>query len=299
MRNKFDYITEEMRREIEYLLSAVGILFRVFARGKDEASLNSKLTREPGKYHNEGRLIQDSIGIRIALYFPDDIPIVKSILESKFRIDNKASTIDRPNSDQFSVTRYNLIFNLPSELAENFSKIKGEAPLDSTFEVQLRSILSEGWHEVEHDLRYKAKENWNGHDDLSRVLNSIVATLETSEWNMSKVFEELAYRHYKSQNWQGMLPSILRMRLKGVVTQPIMDALNSNSEVAKELLRIDRAKLMKLLSQAKPKLPVTPDNVILFWNASLLKHPCFQSLTPVIIQDAADSISNNCIKISR
>jgi ppGpp synthetase/RelA/SpoT-type nucleotidyltranferase len=105
------------------------------------------------------------------------------------------STIDRPERDQFSVTRYNLIFRLPGETADSFSRIKGNRPLDLTFEVQLRSILSEGWHEVEHDLRYKAKENWNGHDDLSRVLNGIVATLETSEWNMGRVFEELAYRH--------------------------------------------------------------------------------------------------------
>jgi len=291
MRNRYEHIAAEMRREIEDLLSGVGILFRVFARGKDELSLNSKLMREPGKYQIGGRLIQDSIGVRIALYFPDDIPIVKSILESRFRIDSSASTIDRPERDQFSVTRYNLVFRLPGEHADNFYRIKGDAPLDSTFEVQLRSILSEGWHEVEHDLRYKAKENWNGHDDLSRVLNGIVATLETSEWNMGKVFEELAYRHYKSRNWQGMLPSILRMRLKGEITQPIVDALNSNIEVAKELLRIDRAKLLKLLAHAKPKLPVTPDNVILFWNASGPQHQCLQSLTPVIVNDAAVGVS--------
>ncbi|MBK7959276.1 MAG: hypothetical protein IPK03_14995 [Bacteroidetes bacterium] len=28
--------------------------------------------------------------------------------------------------------------------------------VDSTFEVQLRTILSEGWHEIDHDLRYKS-----------------------------------------------------------------------------------------------------------------------------------------------
>ena len=291
MRSHYGHIAEEMRRDIEDLLSSVGILFRVFARGKDPASLKSKLMREPGKYQLGGKLIQDSIGVRVALYFPDDIPIVKSILESRFEIDRSASTIDRPESDQFSVTRYNLVFRLTNEAADNFSKIRGDAPLDSTFEVQLRSILSEGWHEVEHDLRYKAKENWSGHDDLSRVLNGIVATLETSEWNMGMVFEELAYRHYKSRNWQGMLPSILRMRLKGVITQPIVDALNSDRQVAKDLLRIDRPKLLRLLSRAKPKLPVTPDNVIFFWNATGPRHQCLLSLTPVVVSDAAAGMS--------
>lgn len=290
MRSQYGYIAEEMRREIEGLLSSIGILFRVFARGKDSASLSQKLTRESGKYEIGGKLIQDVIGVRVALYFPDDIPIVKSILESRFEIDKNASTIDRPERDQFSVTRYNLIFRLNNEAADSFSKIKGDAPLDSTFEVQLRSILSEGWHEVEHDLRYKAKEHWNGHDDLSRVLNGIVATLETSEWNMGMVFEKLAYRHYKSQNWQGMLSSILRMRLKGLITQSIVNALDSDMQVAKDLLRIDRPRLMRLLSHAKPKLPVTPDNVILFWNATGPQYQCLLSLTPAIVRDAAEAV---------
>ena len=287
MISKYGHIAEEVRREIDDLLSGVGILFRVFARGKEAASLNSKLLREPGKYQLGGKLIQDAIGIRVALYFPDDIPIVKSILESRFECDKSASTIDRPESDQFAVTRYNLVFRLAGDACDSFLKIRGGDPLDSTFEVQLRSILSEGWHEVEHDLRYKAQENWIGHEDLSRVLNGIVATLETSEWNMGKVFEELAYRHYKSQTWNGMLTNILRMRLKGVITCPIIDALNSDMQVAKDLLRIDRPRLLRLLSRSKPKLPVTPDNVIFFWNATGPRHQCLLLITPVVVSDAA------------
>jgi ppGpp synthetase/RelA/SpoT-type nucleotidyltranferase len=286
MRSQYGHIAEEVRREIEDLLSSVGILFRVFARGKDPVSLELKINREPNKYQLEGKLIQDVIGIRVALYFSEDIPIVKSILESRFQLDKGASTIDRPHSDQFSVTRYNLIFRLKDELADGFVKLKGNAPLDSTFEVQLRSILSEGWHEVEHDLRYKAKENWSDHDDLSRVLNGIVATLETSEWNMGMVFEELAYRHYKSKNWQGMIPNILRMRLKGGVNEPIISILNSDQQVAKDLLRIDRPKLLRNWSQAKPKLPVTPDNVVFFWNATGPKYQSLLNITPVIVNDA-------------
>jgi ppGpp synthetase/RelA/SpoT-type nucleotidyltranferase len=290
MRSKYGHIAEEIRREIEDLLHGIGILCRVFARGKDSASLESKLSREQGKYRIDGRLIQDSIGIRVALYFPDDISIVKSILESRYECDKQSSTIDKPESDQFSVTRYNLIFRLKDESADNFLRIKGESPLDSTFEVQLRSILSEGWHEVEHDLRYKTKENWVGHDDLSRVLNGIVATLENSEWNMAKIFEELAYRHYKNKNWQGMLPNILRMRLKGNISEPVVTALNSDILVAKDLLRIDRANFLKHLSQARPKLPITPDNVIFFWNAVNQRHKCLLNIMPSIIEDAASYI---------
>lgn len=290
MRSKYGHLAEDMRREIEDLLSSVGLLFRVFARGKDHSSLGAKLMRDPEKYKIGGKLIQDVIGIRIALYFPEDIPIVKSILSKKFDCDQRSSTIDQPDSDQFSVTRYNLIYRLPNEVADNFLRIRGDYPFDATFEVQLRSILSEGWHEVEHDLRYKAKENWSGHDDLSRVLNGIVATLENSEWNMGKVFEELAYRHYKQGNWKGMLPSILRMKLKGDIDQAILDALDADIQVAKDLLRIDRSRLLKCLSRAKPKLPVTMNNIILFWNETGPRYPSLSSITPVVVRDAAQSM---------
>jgi ppGpp synthetase/RelA/SpoT-type nucleotidyltranferase len=290
MRSDYSHIAEEIRRDIEEMLSGVGLLFRVFARGKNAISLNKKIEKEPGKYSRGGKLIQDAIGVRVALYFPDDISIVKSILETKFQLNDSASTIDTPGSNQFSVTRYNLVFHLPSESAENFRRINKNAPLDATFEVQLRSILSEGWHEVEHDLRYKAKDDWNGHDDLSRVLNGIVAILETSEWSMSKLFDELAHRHYKAKNWNGMLPSLLRMRLRGSISQEITDTLNSNAVVAKDLSRIDRAKLLKCLSRTKPKIPVTSDNVILLWNAAGPRYECLNLITPLIVREAAGGL---------
>lgn len=292
MRSSFAHIAEEMRREIEELLSGIGLLFRVFARGKDSVSLRNKIDREPGKYFAGGRLIQDAIGIRVALYFQDDINIVKSILESRFKLNLVDSTIDAPDRDQFAVTRYNLVFQLPAEASENFKRLRGGDPLDLTFEVQLRSVLSEGWHEVEHDLRYKAKDDWVGHDDLSRVLNGIVATLETSEWSMGKIFDELAYRHYRAKNWQGMLPSLVRMRLKGRLSHNILTALNFNAEVAKDLLRIDRGRLLRSLSRARPKLPVTPDNVVLFWNSTGPGHPCLDALTSEVVRDAAVSLTS-------
>ena len=290
MRSQYAHTAEEIRREIEELLSGIGLLFRVFARGKNPTSLTKKLTQEPGKYAIGGKLIQDVIGVRVALYFPDDIPIVKSILESKFKLNSAASTIDTPGSDQFSVTRYNLVFQLPIEAAENLIRGSKGAPIDATFEVQLRSILSEGWHEVEHDLRYKAKEDWSGHEDLSRVLNGIVAILETSEWSMGKLFDELAFRHYKAKNWNAMLPSLLRMRLRGPISEEIAVVLSANTAAAKELSRIDRAKLLKNFSRTKPKIPVTSDNVIFLWNSTGPRYECLTSITPLVVIEAAAAL---------
>lgn len=286
MRSQYSHIAEDIRRDVEDVLSSVGLLFRVFARGKDALSLDAKIEKYPEKYSLGGRLVQDVIGIRVALYFPEDILVVKNLLESIYKIDAAASTIDVPRSDEFSVTRFNLIFRLPSEQASNFSRIAGRLPLDTTFEVQLRSILSEGWHEVEHDLRYKSKSDWAGHDDLSRMLNGIVATIETAEWSMGKVFDELAYRHYKARNWSGMIPSLFRMRLKGSLSPEVCSVLDEYPLAAKDLSRLDRGRFFSNLFGLRPKIPVTFDNVVFVWNRFGPRHDCLNNLTPDIISGA-------------
>lgn len=290
MQSNFRHIAEEIRRQVEESIFSVGILSRVFARGKDTDSLSIKLQKDPGKYSTGGKLIQDAIGIRVALYFPEDIALVKSILESKYIYDELSSTIDKPERDQFSVTRYNLIFKLPTDLIVSFQRAAAGDPLDTCFEVQLRSILSEGWHEVEHDLRYKAKESWQDHDDLSRALNGVVATLETSEWSMGRIFDELAYRHYKSKNWSAMLPNLIKIRIRGQVSEELTRVLNSDTAAARDLVRVDRSKLIKNMFSARPRVPMTMDNLIFFWNAIGPQHASLSALTPALISESASSV---------
>jgi ppGpp synthetase/RelA/SpoT-type nucleotidyltranferase len=290
VQSNFRHIAEELRRQVEDALFAVGLLARVFARGKDQDSLNHKIERNPGKYSTNGKLIQDAIGIRVALYFADDISLVKAILESKYQFDQASSTIDRPDRDQFSVTRYNLVFRLPDDLIGGFTRASAGHPIDTCFEVQLRSILSEGWHEVEHDLRYKAKDNWRDHDDLSRALNGVVATLETSEWSMGRIFDELAYRHYKQKNWSAMLPNLLRIRVRGHISEALGNVLNLDPVAAKDLARVDRARLILSLFAARPRVPVTMENLVLFWNAVGPRHDSLLPLTPALILESANSL---------
>lgn len=87
------------------------------------------------------------------------------------------------NTDQFTVNRHNLVFKVPDVYSNEIGIAIRNRPIDTTFELQLRSILSEGWHEVDHDLRYKSKSNWINQGDLSRALNGIMATLETRGFN--------------------------------------------------------------------------------------------------------------------
>lgn len=286
MDNKFTYTAELIRRDVEGILLRVGLLCRVFGRGKSEYSIKSKLVKEPGKYTLGGKLIQDAIGIRVALYFSEDISIVQKLLSSKFMLDVDASTIDSPTTDQFTVSRHNLIFKIPTEYLSDIHRAINSQPIDTTFELQLRSILSEGWHEVDHDLRYKSKSNWDGQDDLSRALNGIMATLETSEWSMRKIFDDLAYRHYKKRNWTAMLHSIVRMRVTPYLSNTLIKLMDNDEGLAKEMLRINRNKVIHWFAHAPFRVPVTLDNIVFIWNEIGPKNTLVHEATPELLLQA-------------
>lgn len=281
--------TENLRREVEILLFKLGFLCRVFGRSKSRESLEKKLSREPGKYEVDKKLIQDLIGIRVVFYFQEDIEIAKNIICNKFSFDPASSTIDNPKTDQFSVTRYNLIFKLPDIFQDEIKKYSRTLPIDCTFELQLRSILSEGWHEVEHDLRYKSNNNWTDQEDLGRALNGIMATLETSEWSMKKIFDDLAYRHYKLQNWSGMLQNKLRMRIDSTLNPKIVEIMNSDNDLAKSIFRMKKNTVIKKIHELETNhgnlIPLKLDNLIYVWNFHFLKNEKLLEITPEITKE--------------
>lgn len=283
MQTNLKQTTTELMREIEAAMAKTGILCRVFGRNKTRASIDKKLTRYPEKYSIGGRLIQDVIGIRIVLYFQEDIDIVKKVLCSKYEFNEKSSTIDVPTTDQFSVTRYNLIYKLPGVYLNGFETETKSLPIDKSFEIQLRSMLSEGWHEVEHDLRYKSKGNWVGQDDLSRALNGIMATLETSEWGMKKVFDDLAYRHYKNKQWEAMLQNKLRMKIETEISDDLTDLLDKDANLAKEVYRIEKVLLLGLISKLDWNLPLNLSNVLYLWNYFYILNVSINKITPQLL----------------
>ena len=272
-------IVHQLQVEIETELNRVGLLFRVFSRAKTQSSIQSKLNKEPNKY-SDLKKIQDIFGIRIILYFPDDLNIAQRALVNKFTFDS--STIDDANTDLFSATRCNYIFKLPQGYENDSTLLKDFSYLDNTFEVQFRTILSEGWHEVEHDLRYKCKNDWDKHQDLSRALNGIYASLETSDWGMMKLFEELAYRHYKESNWSAMLRTKLRLRTTDKLNQDIINIIEKD-KIGKLFYRIDREKVLSIILEHDIDVPINLQNLVYISNYHFIKNNNIKEITPSVI----------------
>ncbi|WP_166376504.1 RelA/SpoT protein [Pseudoalteromonas sp. Z9A4] len=283
MKYPVEIISQEIQSELVETLNQMGIMYRIFGRVKDGVSLKSKLARDIN--YGVTKYLQDLIGIRIVLYFTDDIKIVHEAISRVFHEREKDQSIDNMNATTFKPVRYNLIYDVPEEKDYELSP-DIQKKVDKTFELQIRTVLSEGWHEVEHDLRFKYQDDWTQFPTESRMLNGVYASLETNEWNMIKILEEIAYGHYKRKSWEAMIRQKFRLRLaKTSLKDDIINIFNDNVNLAKKFYRIDRVKIISLFNEKKFDYPINVNNIIYFSNIFIVKDQSIGAITPQVLVD--------------
>ncbi|WP_147611002.1 GTP pyrophosphokinase [Gemmiger formicilis] len=268
---------------LEMYLQKAGLYFRIFGRIKSSASIAEKIKRKG--YCKSGGHMQDLIGIRIALYFSDDVSLCQKIIEKYYTVDNISKTDIEP--DKFSPERLNLVCHMPDDVADQFdSFLWDEYPIDRTFEIQIRTIFSEGWHEVEHDIRYKSLADWKEYPELSRNLNGVFATLETCDWAILSLINDLAYRQYKRNQWAQMIKTKMRIHLQDeCFSDRVTGFLNENPDVGKKLYRADREQvLLFMVFDLKKTIPLTLENLVYIINASTIKDSTLAGFAPKMIQ---------------
>lgn len=249
---KLTELSEHITDAIREILTSCGLYFRIFSRIKSVESIAAKLRR--GKYGSADnqKKIQDLIGIRVVLYYYDDLSICRDIMESTFQIVDTWSR-NTFNPDEFRATKINGVFGYPTEYFNIYKKPLWKLPIDTTFEIQFRTVFFEGWHEIEHDMRYKSlltdDQFWKGSEELSRMLNCILANLELSDWTLVQLFEQLSYNHYKNGNWELMLKSKFRIKMDDSenLHPDILKVFNNDRETAKQFFKCTRHRLIREL----------------------------------------------------
>lgn len=279
------YYERQIVEQLQGYLNRSGVFFRIFSRAKTPQSIKRKLELKKDKYSQDGCKMQDLIGIRIVFYFIDDVQIFADYLRHKdFYINESNSEQDlaKINVDSidllntvFMPTRLNLICKIPENLWDSLHQQLAQANdfdpqlIDLTYEVQLRSVLSEGWHEVEHDLRYKCKDEpwWKYCKEDSRFLNGIFATLETSERSMKDLFSNIAYKNYKKKDWAAMLRNHFCLRfVDSALDDWVIDLFNKDEAVPKAFLRFDRKALISNLCKSPIPYPLKMMNIVYLVN---------------------------------
>lgn len=258
-------IIKEIEEDITQELLKCGLLFRVFSRVKTSHSIQEKIDQKGEKYRQEHKKMQDLLGLRITLYFSDDVEMLYHFLRNKRDFVDESK--DLVEIDKFCPQRLNLIMRVPERRKEDFDDIISDFHsadlIDDTYEIQIRTVLSEGWHEVEHDLRYKCKEDWVEYPYHSRTLNGIYATLETSEWSMLSLFNQMAHENYKKEKWVALMRNKMRIRyIDNGLSDNIIEFLNTNKKIAKKLLRSSREQILHKMLNNNFRMPITYDAII-------------------------------------
>lgn len=276
-------------------LLRTGLMFRLHSRVKEYSSIEEKIKRK--SYSIDGDLMQDIIGLRITTFFYDDLKIVASHCFKLFDIFEYID--DEPDVEVFRPLRKNMICGMPEKEKQIFHEFQRDKEMfklvDSTFEIQFRTTLSEGWHEVDHLMRYKCKEDWKELTQEGRMLNGIYANLETNDQTLKALFDDIAYHHYKAHRWEAMLRNKLRLTFKHIsLDNLLIEYLNNNQEISKQLFRVDRNEIIKTYINSPLSFPTTFDNWLFFINHVFLKNEFIDTMTPDFLKS---TFNNQKIKI--
>ena len=272
---------KEIQNRIEKELNRCGLMYRVFSRCKSQESAYEKLQRKHQKYTESKTKMQDIVGVRIVLYFKDEIDICIRLLQKIFKQDNYEH--DQLDIETFKPQRINYVFKTPEDIFNIPQMLSDACLIDNTFEVQIRTIFSEGWHEVEHDIRYKYKDEWKNELALARELNGIFAVLEMCDNNILAICDQMAYNKYKNCDWESMIRHKFRLRMSSApLSDKIKKILNQFAQTAgKELFRFDRGEMISFFGEIV--IPKTCDNIVFICNELKIHNAELKKITPEIL----------------
>lgn len=318
-------IASNIEARISAVLDKTGIYYRIFSRQKSEDSIKKKLESKKDEYSENGKKMQDFVGIRVVFYFKDDIDTFLNILRSwdsydtanesnsnleLFQLEDtiRSSGIKQlenlvPLTDKvFMPERMNLVMKMDKYETELFLDLMSAQTsynfklIDNTYEIQLRTVLSEGWHEVEHDLRYKTRKEtwWNECQEESRLLNGIYAALISNESQLASIVDDIAYKAYLNKEWDTMIRFHFRRRTKeNKLSTNISTYLNGHKEVAKRIYRFNRNMLVDILNRIPIKMDITTDLIAFVVNRYSIRDNNLLQMEPTPIRTILDKTFNN------
>lgn len=292
-----DNIKNTICNQVQKILDGVGVEYRLFSRVKTISSLDEKIKRKGDGYYSAttGRKVQDIVGIRIVTYFYEDVDILWEILKSKISFYD--SQTDTPKENEFAVVRKNMICKMDAQNSQILEECKTECDslkyVDNTFEIQFRTINSEGWHEIDHLLKYKCKQDWEGLKDASRMFNGIYASLETNDRAIQSLLEDVAYHQFKHHRWESMIRMKFKLRFIDKQLSPgIINLFEEEPNIAKEIYRSDRANVLSQMALHTINIPITFDNIVFVVNRIQIKNQKLFNLEPENISQDLTSLSN-------
>jgi len=186
-RSIYESFCTRLKSLLEEILSNAGVDFQsIECRTKTIESFSDKIVREEKNYTNPIEDITDLVGIRVILYYSDQVGKVADLIRAEFEVDEKNSSNkkDELAENEFGYLSIHQIISLNKKRKDllewkQYSKFKAE--------VQIRTILQHSWAAINHKLTYKT--NSDIPSELRRHLYRLSGMLELADEQFVKLRE--------------------------------------------------------------------------------------------------------------
>ncbi len=182
---KYDQFRQRIAALIEELLLANQIRYQIVeSRTKTIDSFAEKISRPNKSYSDPLNEITDISGVRVLVYYNDDVERVGEILTSEFQVIEKELS-HQPHqleADRFGYISAHYIV----KLSKNRTCLnEWNAYADLHAEVQIRTVLQHAWAAISHALQYKRESDVP--PQLQRQLFRMAGLLELADEEFIKI----------------------------------------------------------------------------------------------------------------
>lgn len=189
LRQDYEDFTSRLERLVQELIVKSKIdLHAVQSRAKSVESFRKKIER-PGKaYLNPLQEVSDLAGVRVILYYEEDVRKVCRLLEKEFKIEQTQSE-DKSKTladDQFGYLSIHYVVKL-TRSREKLPEWTQYKELKAEF--QVRTVLQHAWASISHKLQYK-RESQIPKSDRRRLVR-LAGLLELADEQFSSLKKQL------------------------------------------------------------------------------------------------------------
>lgn len=248
-------LAKQVEVELEKHLRDSGVRCIVSSRAKSPDRLRDKVTgrNEEKKYNDVDAVykdIADLSGVRVAIYFPDNVIDVDKIIRGIFNVDED-NVIEFPNDKKKTASANGYDKTFSGYKATHYRvSIKGDTRYSEKHlvEIQVASVLMHAWSEVEHDLVYKPLQG-NLSEEEHMILDEINGLVLTGNLALKRL-QQAGRSRTKAQNYEFKNHYDLTSFFINQKSSILTEGLNFRSlfRILKAINRTKRSDLDKLYS---------------------------------------------------
>lgn len=182
---EMEKIVPVLKEHIEEIMKGINIkIDQISIRIKEVNSFLKKAEKridQELKYKNPFSEIQDQIGVRVVVFFAQDVVSLSNTIKDYFTfIEEKEFPPD--SYKEFAYEGRHYIINLSNDLIpEGINKNL----IPDFFEIQIKTLYQHAWAQAEHDIGYKQNR------ELSFQEKRLMAFAAAQSWGADQIFMQI------------------------------------------------------------------------------------------------------------